>query len=177
MTEIFKGVFIAACGLIPAGALFVMLNVGGADSSAMSASAQDSSEAVVDISQVEALAPEVIQEKGDQLLAFSVVDIEAPIMAIKMRDTLGVFSLGEAVSLTGLTPLNITHAIVEHQPVEGYLFEYARDGMVMVLTPPDTSIFPNILEAEVITGVPRELIELSMATHKTVDGTKFGYEK
>jgi hypothetical protein len=177
MTEIFKGVFIAICGLLPAGALYVMLNAVDVDASMLAVQAQDSAEAVVDISQVEELPAEVIAAEWDQLLAFAVVDYEAPIEAIRVRDTLGEYSLSDAVNITGLTPLAITHAIVEHQPVEGYLFEYAREGMVMVLTPPDTSVFPNILEAEVITGIPRELIELSLTTHKTVDGTKFGYEK
>lgn len=178
MTEIFKGLFIAVCGLVPAGALYFLLSFGevNPDADVMYGSVENV-EMLQDISTVPELTEAQIEERGSDILSFSVVDIEAPIQAIRVRDTLGMYSLSEAASITGLSPMSITHAIVGHQPVEGYLFEYAMEGMVRVLTPPDTSIFPNILDAEVILGVPKELITLSLSTHKTVDGTKFEYAK
>lgn len=180
MTGIIKGFVIAACGLVPVGMVTLMLSANNTEASStqsMSALVNSTEQAQVDISEVVELS---IQEvlNAEAIAPSLLIDEFAPIQAIRQRDTLGSMSIYQAMEVTGLTREQINYSIVEHQSVEGYMFEYDKSiAGIRILTPPDTTVFPNLEEAVVLTGVPIELITLSITEQKTVEGTKFEYEK
>lgn len=178
MTGLIKGVIVGVCSLIPVGTLFFMLSSNHTEGR----SVEEVSLAVggelmqEDIAKAEELSPVQIENAEVRDLNFLVDEI-TPVIAISQRDTLGSLLLYDAMDTTGLTREQINFSMYKKEAVEGYLFEYDQDGLIRVLMPPDTSVYPNIEGAEVLTGLPRELIILSITEQKTVEGTKFEYEK
>lgn len=179
MTGFVRGALIALGGLIPAGVTFLLLEAGSTNAHdvGMSVETVVYQEDQPDIAEIPEATPEEIATAVGMAVAFF-VDEFSPVQAIRQRDTLASVSIQEAMERTGLTRDQITLSIVTKEAVEGYLFEFDHDNAgIRVLMPPDTSVYPNITEAETLTGLPRELIILSMQEQKTVEGTKFEYEK
>lgn len=177
MTALIKGLVIAVCGIIPAGTLFLLVSKSDKQGELKSAVMIAEQYQAPDIAEVDSLTTKEMQV-AENVNPALLVDEQTPIQAITQRDTLGSMGLLDAIELTAVPKDSITISIVEHRSMQGYLFEYDRDNIaILVLMPPDTALYPNMDEAVTISGLSKELILLSISEGKTVDGTKFEYAK
>lgn len=179
MTGLIKGALITLGSLVPVGTLFFMLNANnsGASEVATTYATVVRYEDQLDIAEVQEVTEAELQT-AEIMADVVLVDEFSPIKAIRQRDTLASVSIQEAVERTGLTREQITTSLVNNVAVDGYLFEFDHENAaIFILMPPDTSVYPNMEEAVVLTEYPKELIILSITEQKTVEGTKFEYEK
>ncbi len=168
MTNLIKKFTLAAgIGALATGAIFTGIVV-------VTPAATDPVDSVISI---EASVPEMAEMAAIEATVERFVDEFTPIQSILPGDTIVFDSLEQVMSVTGLTREEINRAIVGRDTIKGYTLSFDFDlSKIMAITPGDTAVYPNMEHAVIITGIPEELISLSLQEHYTVEGQKFEYD-